>query len=83
MAEEKTLQRSLVSHMPVDDGTVRVNDEAFQRLSAVRASIGQQQEDAKTATGVEKAMTVRQALRLYRWAIIYSMAMSLAVVMEG
>lgn len=83
MAEEKTLQSSLVSHMPVDDGTVRVDDEAFQRLSAVRTSIGQQQEDAKIATGVEKTMTVRQALRLYKWAVIYSMAMSLAVVMEG
>jgi SP family general alpha glucoside:H+ symporter-like MFS transporter len=69
--------------MPVDDGTVRVNNEAFQRLSAVRTSIGQQQEDARIATGVEKTMTVRQALRLYRWAVIYSMAMSLAVIMEG
>jgi SP family general alpha glucoside:H+ symporter-like MFS transporter len=83
MAEEKTLKSSLVSHMPIDDGTVRLNDEAFQRHSAVRTSIRQQQEDAKIATGVEKTMAVRQALRLYKWAVIYSMAMSLAVVMEG
>ena len=83
MAEEKTLQSSLVSHMPVDDGAVRVKDEAFQRHGAVRTSIGQRQEDGKIATGVEKAMTVRQALCLDKWAVIYSMAMSLAVLMEG
>jgi SP family general alpha glucoside:H+ symporter-like MFS transporter len=83
MAEDKMLKSSLVSHMPIDDGTIRVNDEAFQRHSTVRTSIGQQQEDVRIATGVEKTMTVRQALRLYKWAVIYSMAMSLAVVMEG
>ena len=83
MADDKTLKSSMVSHMPVDNGAVRVTDEAFPRHNAVCTSIGQQQEDAKIATGVEKAMTVRQALRLYKWAVIYSMAMSLAVVMEG
>lgn len=67
----------------IDDDTVRVNDDAIQRLSVVRTDMGQQQEDARLATNAEKALTVRQAIRLYKWAIIYSMAMSLAVVMEG
>lgn len=81
--EGKRKRSSVVSHEPVEDGTVRVNDDAMRRLSAVRTNIGQQQEDARLATNAEKTMTVRQAIRLYKWAIIYSMAMSLAVVMEG
>lgn len=83
MADEKQRQVPLVSHDQVDDGTVRVNDEAFRRLSVVRSNISQQQEAAKLANDAEKTMTVRKAIRLYKWAIIYSMAMSLAVVMEG
>ena len=83
MPNERRRRPLVVSHDRVDDGTVRVNDDAIQRLSVVRTNIGQQQENAKLATAVEKTMTVRQATRLYKWAIIYSMAMSLAVVMEG
>ncbi|KAF2627819.1 MFS general substrate transporter [Macroventuria anomochaeta] len=63
------------SHTTV--GTVCVNDEAIRRLSAVRTNIGQQQEDARLATDAEKTMTVRQALRLNKWAIICSTAMTL------
>jgi SP family general alpha glucoside:H+ symporter-like MFS transporter len=83
MDEGKRRQLSVVSCNRDEDGTVRVNDEAIRRLSVVRTNIGQQQEEAKLATEAEKTMTVRQAIRLYKWAIIYSMAMSLAVVMEG
>ncbi|KAF3040148.1 hypothetical protein E8E12_009179 [Didymella heteroderae] len=81
--EGKRKRSSVVSHEHVEDGTVRVNDDAMRRLSVVRTNIGQQQEDARLATNAEKTMTVRQAIRLYKWAIVYSMAMSLAVVMEG
>ncbi|KAJ8111617.1 hypothetical protein OPT61_g5838 [Boeremia exigua] len=84
MSEGKSRQHvSVVSHDPVNDGTVRVNDEAIQRLSVVRTNIGQQQEDARLANDAEKTMTVRQAIRLYKPAIFFSCAMSLAVVMEG
>lgn len=83
MSEDKKIPTSVVSHGHLEDGTVRVDDEAIRRLSVARTKIGQQQEDARLATKAEKAMTVRQAIRLYKWAIIYSMAMSLAVVMEG
>ena len=83
MSDDKGRQSSVVSHQRVNDGTVRVNDDAMRRLSATRTGIAQQQEDARLATHAEKTMTVRQAIRLYKWAIIYSMAMSLAVVMEG
>lgn len=83
MSEDKRRRSPVVSYDRVEDGTVRVNDDAMRRLSVVRTNIGQQQEDARLATNAEKTMTVRQAIRLYKWAIIYSMAMSLAVVMEG
>lgn len=83
MSEGERRRSSVVVHGRVDDGTVRVNDDAIRRLSVIRTDIGQQQEDARLATSAEKTMSVRQAIRLYKWAIIYSMAMSLAVVMEG
>ncbi|KAF1931995.1 sugar transporter [Didymella exigua CBS 183.55] len=83
MSEGKRERPSVVSHECVEDGTIRVNNDAIRRLSVVRTNIRQQQEDARLATNAEKTMTVRQAVRLYKWAIIYSMAMSLAVVMEG
>lgn len=83
MDETKRRHASVVSHDPVDDGTVRVDDEAIRRLSVVRTNIGEQQEMARLATDAEKALTVRQAVRLYKKAIFFSMCMSLAVVMEG
>jgi SP family general alpha glucoside:H+ symporter-like MFS transporter len=52
-------------------------------MSVDHANTVAAQEDAKAAFDYEKNMTVRQAIRLYKKAIFYSMAMSLAVVMEG
>jgi SP family general alpha glucoside:H+ symporter-like MFS transporter len=73
-----------VSHTHTDNGIVRVKDDALRRrLSAAHANMGQEQADAKAAFNTEKHMTVRQAIRLYKKAILFSMAMSLAVVMEG
>ena len=83
MDEGKRRQSSVILREHVEDGMVRIKDDAIRRLSVVRTNMEQQQEDARLATEAEKTMTVRQALRLYKWAIIYSMAMSLAVVMEG
>lgn len=67
----------------VNDGVVRVNDEAFCRMSEGTADIAQQTAVANRATEAEKSLTVRQAVRLYKKAICYSLVMSLAVVMEG
>ena len=74
---------SVVSHARMNDGIVRVRDDSIRRLSVAHANIGQEQADAKAAFNAERAMTVRQAIRLYKKAILFSMAMSLAVVMEG
>lgn len=82
MAEDKGRQNPVVLHHRVEDGTVRIKNDAIRCLSVTSTGVGQQQ-DARLATDAEKMMTVRQAIRLYKWAIIYSMAMSVAVVMEG
>lgn len=66
-----------------NDGVVRVNDEAFRRLSQANTNIGKEQTDARLATENEKSLSIWQAVRLYKKAICYSLVMSLAVVMEG
>jgi len=40
-------------------------------------------EDARAANINEHHMTVREALRSYRWAIIWSLTVSMSVIMEG
>ena len=74
---------SLVNVDRTNDSTIRVKDESIRRLSRAHEAIGQQQADAKAASDDEKALTVRSAIRLYKRAIMFSLAMSLAVVMEG
>lgn len=74
---------SLVNVERSNDGVLRVNDDAIRRLSQAHNDIGQQTADAKFATEQEKSLTIRQAVRLYKKAICYSLIMSLAVVMEG
>ena len=66
-----------------DDGVLRGPDDAIRRLSVIKPDIGQEQEHAQLATDFEKNLTVRQALRLYKRAVLCSAALSLAVVMEG
>jgi MFS transporter, SP family, general alpha glucoside:H+ symporter len=66
-----------------NDGVLRVNDDAFHRLSEANANLGQEQSDAKLANDNEKSLSIMQAIRLYKKAICYSLIMSLAVVMEG
>lgn len=74
---------SVVSYSRGNDGVVRVPDESIRRLSAAHTNMGREQADARLAADAEKSMTVRQAVRLYKKAIMFSMIMSLAVVMEG
>ncbi|KAK5106520.1 hypothetical protein LTS08_000639 [Lithohypha guttulata] len=66
-----------------DGGVVRMNDNTFRRLSQANPSIGQQVNEIELATATEKSLTIRQAVRLYKRAICFSLIMSLAVVMEG
>lgn len=80
------MSRRRSSLVPVDhhdDGILRVTDDSIRRLSKANASIGQEITDAKDASNAEKAMSVRDSLRLYKKGICFSLIMSLAVVMEG
>ena len=62
---------------------MRVNDDAFRRLSQANTNMGQEQFDAKNATDNEKSLSIPQAKKKKKKAICYSLIMSLAVVMEG
>jgi SP family general alpha glucoside:H+ symporter-like MFS transporter len=58
-------------------------EEAKRRMSITVADLVHPTYDAKAATAVEHAMSVREALRLYPKAVLFSMLISLALVMEG
>lgn len=74
---------SLVSVSHNNDGVLRASDDVVRRLSQAHDDIGKETLDARNATNAEKSLSVRQAVRLYKRAIGYSLVMSLAVVMEG
>ena len=59
------------------------NDEVFRRMSVAVADLLPPPQDAKAATAVEHAMSVREGFRLYNKAVFFSMLLSLALVMEG
>jgi SP family general alpha glucoside:H+ symporter-like MFS transporter len=81
MATEK--RSSLVSPTHGYDETIDPHKGSVRRLSISHANTVAMQADAKAAFDTEKTMSVRQAIPLYKKAILFSMAMSLAVVMEG
>src|SRR4051812_43741523 len=66
-----------------DDGVLRVDDEAIRRMSVSVPEIAALTEEAKNATSREHSMTIRDAVKLYPKAIMFSVAFSTAVVMEG
>ena len=66
-----------------NDGVLRMKDESMRKLSLAHDNIGHDIAEAKIASGAEKEMSVRDAVKLYRRGIICSLIMSLAVVMEG
>ena len=81
MADQR--QHSVGSNTRKDDLVDAPRNGSVRRLSVGNAATGAEQTDARAAFDVEKHMTVRQALRLYKKAVLFSMIMSLAVVMEG
>lgn len=81
MADQR--QHSVGSDVRRDSPVDTHRNGSVRRLSVGHAGTGAEQADARAAFDVEKHMTVRQALRLYKKAVLFSMIMSLAVVMEG
>lgn len=66
-----------------NDGVVRVGDDALKRMSVSHANVVEELAEAKRATETEHSISVRDALKLYRKAVIFSLIFSTAVVMEG
>lgn len=59
------------------------NVQAVRRMSVKLSTLLQPSYDAKAATAAEHALSVREALRLYPKAVLWSMLLSMALVMEG
>jgi MFS transporter, SP family, general alpha glucoside:H+ symporter len=74
---------SVVEVTRPNDGILRVDDGAIRRMSVANPDIPQINQEAKNATAKELNMTVREALRLYPKAVLFSVIFSTAVVMEG
>lgn len=65
------------------DGIIRVEDGAIRRMSIANRDAAAMNNDAREATEREHRLSIRDAIRLYPKAIMFSVAFSTAVVMEG
>ncbi|KAL3424482.1 sugar porter family MFS transporter [Phlyctema vagabunda] len=68
---------------PQQSGTVEKESDAVTRLAEAKAKLLMLSSDAKDATDREHAMTLREAVKLYKKAIGWSVLLSAAVAMEG
>lgn len=85
MADARRDSRKL-SIIPVEtrnDNVLRVHDTNIRKMSVINPEFANQAADAKAATDREHDMTVRQALRLYPKAVMFSLIFSTAIIMEG
>lgn len=77
-------RRSSVVQVERDyDGVARINDSSIRKLSVTNPQVVQQFDEAKHAAEKEHELTIRDALKLYPRAIIFSIIFSSAVIMEG
>ena len=72
-------------HLPafLTSGNEESNAEVKNRVSVTVSTLVRPGHDAKAATAIEHAMSVREGLRLYPKAVFFSMLLSLALVMDG
>ncbi len=70
---------------PVSSGTgaVRLNDDVMAKMAEGIDNFEAITSDAKLATEFERRMTIRQAIKMYPKATIFSVILSLSLVMEG
>lgn len=71
------------SALHATDGVARVDHASIRKLSAANPEFAAVAAEANDATTREHQMTIRDAARLYPKAIMFSIAFSTAVVMEG
>jgi hypothetical protein len=68
---------------PTGAGGLHPTASAFRKMSVVNQDLPQLLHEAKDATNVEKSMTLLQAFKTYPRAVIFSMILSTAIIMEG
>ena len=61
----------------------RRESEAYRRMSVNNPGVAALKDDAQDATELEHNLTIRDSLKLYPKAVMYSLAFSTAVIMEG
>jgi SP family general alpha glucoside:H+ symporter-like MFS transporter len=62
---------------------LKPSDTAIRKMSVIHNDLPQLLQEAKEATTSEKKMTILQAFRTYPKAVMFSMILSTAIVMEG
>lgn len=82
MASERR-RSSVIQVTREHDGVLRVNDESVRRMSHANAFMANDIANAKQASQNEKDLTIRDAVKLYKKGVLFSLLFSLAVVMEG
>lgn len=66
-----------------DGGAIHASDTAFRKMSIVNPDLNHLLGEAKEATHAEKSMSILEAFRTYPKAVMFSMILSTAIVMEG
>ena len=61
----------------------RRESEAYRRMSVNNPNVAALKDEAQDATEAEHNLTIRDALKLYPKAVMFSVAFSTAVIMEG
>jgi hypothetical protein len=72
---------------PYEDAVVsdalRPSETAIRKMSVTNPDLNHLLSEAKDATKAEKDMTIIQAFRTYPKAVMFSMILSTAIIMEG
>ncbi|RMZ83109.1 hypothetical protein DV738_g1209, partial [Chaetothyriales sp. CBS 135597] len=74
---------SVVEVQRQDDGVIRVKDDFLRKISQSNIHAADEIAEAREAREKEGSLTVRDALKLYPKAIMFSIIFSTAVIMEG
>jgi SP family general alpha glucoside:H+ symporter-like MFS transporter len=72
-----------VTNVEHHDNVLRVADTNLRKMSVHNPDIAAITIEAKAATESEKAMSLKQAFKLYKKAMMFSVLFSTAIVMEG
>ncbi|KAJ2959417.1 hypothetical protein NQ176_g11121 [Zarea fungicola] len=70
-------------NMAGDDDVIATNNEVLRRMAVAIPDIVENSQAAKTAADQEQRMGLIESAKLYPKAILFSMIMSLGIVMEG